>query len=130
MIPEIDCRIEAFCEVNPSEDQQKIQQLLSNVLDEVEFSTSENSMRASSRQIESLSKIHKSIQNHSTRRVYWRFLNNNLDGNETWFYLNKQAAFVNSVALCEHANESPLGPIKITIQSKNIERIIEWLTSD
>lgn len=130
MIPEIDCRIEAFCEVNPSEDPQKIQQLLSNVLDEVEFSTSENSMRASSQQIESLSKIHKSIQNHSTRRVYWRFLNNNLDGNETWFYLNKQAAFVNSVALCEHANESPLGPIKITIQSKNIERIIEWLTSD
>ena len=130
MIPEIDCKIEAFCEVNPSEDPQKIQQLLSNVLDEVEFDITENSIKASSKQIESLSKIHESIQNHASRRVYWRFLTNNLDGNETWFYLNKQAAFVNSVALCEHANESPLGPIKIIIRSKNIERIIEWLTSN
>lgn len=129
MIPEIDCKIEAFCEVNPSEDPQKVQQLLSNVLDEVEFDITENSIRASSRQIESLSKIQKSIQNHSTRRVYWRFLNDNLDGNETWFYLNKQAAFANSIALCEHANESSMGPIKIIIQSKSIERIIEWLTS-
>lgn len=130
MIPEIDCRVEALCEVNPSEDPQRIQQLLSNVLNEVEFDSSENSIRASSKQLESLSKIRESIQNHASRRVYWKFLNNNLDGNETWFYLNKQAAFVNSVALCEHANESPLGPIKIMIRSKNIDRIIEWLTSD
>ncbi|MGQ0772055.1 MAG: RNA-binding domain-containing protein [Nitrososphaerota archaeon] len=130
MIPQIDCKIEAFCEVNPSEDPQKIQQLISNVLDDAEFTVTGDSIKASSKQIESLSKIHESIQNHSSRRVYWRFLNDNLDGNETWFYLNKQAAFANSIALCEHATESPLGPIKITIHSKNIERIIEWLTSD
>lgn len=130
MIPQIDCKIEAFCEVNPSEDPQKIQQLISNVLDDAEFTITDNSIKASSKQIESLSKIHESIQNHSSRRVYWRFLNDNLDGNETWFYLNKQAAFANSIALCEHATESPLGPIKIIIHSKNIERIIEWLTSD
>jgi predicted RNA binding protein with dsRBD fold (UPF0201 family) len=130
MIPDVDCKIEALCEVNPSEDPQKIQQLISNVLDDVEFNITEDSIKASSKQIESLSKIHESIQNHSSRRVYWRFLSNNLDGNETWFYLNKQAAFANTVALCEHANESPLGPIKIVIRSKNIERIIEWLTSD
>ncbi|MEO9310343.1 MAG: RNA-binding domain-containing protein [Nitrososphaera sp.] len=129
MIPDIDCKIEAYCEVNPSEDPQKIQQLLSNVLDGVEFKIATNSIKASSNQIESLSKIHQSIQNHASGRIYWRFLNNNLEGNETWFYLNKQAAFANSVALCEHANESPLGPIKIIIRSKNIDRVIEWLTS-
>jgi predicted RNA binding protein with dsRBD fold (UPF0201 family) len=130
MIPDVDCKIDALCEVNPSEDPQKIQQLISNVLEDMEFNMTEGSIKASSKQIESLSKIHESIQNHSSRRVYWRFLNNNLDGNETWFYLNKQAAFANSVALCEHANESPLGPLKIIIRSKNIERVIEWLTSD
>lgn len=130
MIPDIDCKIEAYCEVNPSEDPQKIQQLISNVLDNIEFKITENSIKASSNQIESLSKIHQSIQNHNSGRIYWRFLNNNLEGNETWFYLNKQAAFVNSIALCEHANESPMGPIKIIIRSKNIERVIEWLTSE
>lgn len=130
MIPDVDCKIEAYCEVNPSEDPQKIRQLISNVLDSVEFKITENSIKASSNQIESLSKIHQSIQNHASGRVYWRFLNNNLEGNETWFYLNKQAAFVNSIALCEHANESPMGPLKIIIRSKNIERVIEWLTSE
>jgi predicted RNA binding protein with dsRBD fold (UPF0201 family) len=130
MIPNIDCKIDAFCEVNPSEDPQKIQQLISNVLGDVEFNIAESSIKASSKQTDSLSKIHESIQNHSSSRVYWRFLNNNLDGNETWLYLNKQAALANSIALCEHANESPLGPLKIIIRSKNIERIIEWLTAN
>jgi predicted RNA binding protein with dsRBD fold (UPF0201 family) len=129
MIPSVDCRIDVFCEINPSEDPQKIHQTISNVLDNMEFKTTGGSMTASSKDISSLSKIHESIHNHKSQRVYLRFLNNNLEENSTWFYLNKQAAFVNSIALCEHDNESPLGPIKVVIRSKNIERIIEWLTT-
>lgn len=129
LIPVVDCKIEAFCEINPSEDPQKIQQALSNVLENVESKTTDSSIMASSKDITSLSKIHEFIQNHNSQRVYFRFLSNNLEGDSTWFYLNKQAAFANSIAICEHDNESPLGPIKIVIYSKNIDRIIEWLTS-
>lgn len=128
MIPVLDCKIEAYCEINPSEDPKKIEQLMTNVLNNVEFKINEGSITATSQQIESLSKIHESIQKHRSQNVYLRFLDNNLDGDETWFYLNKQAAFVNTVSLCEHAEESALGPIKVTIRSKNIERVIEWLT--
>lgn len=130
MIPEVSCKIEAACEVNPSEDPKKLEQALGNILDNAEFHSYDGSLMAISNEIESLSKIHESIQNHNTQKTYWRLLNNNLDGNSAWFYLNKQAAFVNNVAICEHDDESPLGPIKITIQSKSIERIIEWLTSN
>ncbi len=101
---------------------------MTNVLNNVEFKINKGSITATSRQIESLSKIHESIQKHRSQNVYMRFLDANLDGDETWFYLNKQAAFVNTVSLCEHAEESALGPIKVTIRSKNIERVIEWLT--
>lgn len=128
MIPVLDCKIEAYCEINPSEDPQKIEQVMSNVLNNVEFKISKGSIVATSKELESLSKIHDSIQKHRSQNTYLRFLDNNMDGDETWFYLNKQAAFVNSVSLCEHADESALGPIKITIRSKNIERVIEWLT--
>lgn len=128
MIPVLDCKIEAYCEINPSEDPKKIEQVMANVLDNMEFKISKDSIIATSREIESLSKIRESIQKHRSKNVYLRFLDNNLDGDETWFYLNKQAAFVNSISLCEHADESALGPIKITIRSKNIERVIEWLT--
>ncbi len=54
----------------------------------------------------------------------------NLRDDSTWFYLNKQAAFMNTVALCAEDEESPLGPIKIILTSKNIESIIDWLTSE
>ncbi len=128
MIPVLDCKIEAYCEINPSEDPQKIEQVMSNVLNNVEFKISKGSIVATSKELESLSKIHDSIQKHRSQNTYLRFLDNNMDGDETWFYLNKQAAFVNSVSLCEHADESALGPIKITIRSKSIERVIEWLT--
>jgi predicted RNA binding protein with dsRBD fold (UPF0201 family) len=128
LIPVLDCKIEAYCEINPSEDPQKIEQVMSNVLNNVEFKISKGSIVATSKELESLSKIHDSIQKHRSQNTYLRFLDNNMDGDETWFYLNKQAAFVNSVSLCEHADESALGPIKITIRSKSIERVIEWLT--
>ena len=128
MIPVLDCKIEAYCEINPSEDPKKIEQVIINVLDNVELKLNKDSITAVSEEIESLSKIHESIQKHRSQNVYMRFLDNNLDGDETWFYLNKQAAFVNNISLCEHAEESALGPVKITIRSKNIECVIEWLT--
>jgi predicted RNA binding protein with dsRBD fold (UPF0201 family) len=128
LIPVLDCKIEAYCEINPSEDPKKIEQVMINVLDNVELKLNKDSITAVSGKIESLSKIHESIQKHRSQNIYMRFLDNNLDGDETWFYLNKQAAFVNNISLCEHAEESALGPVKITIRSKDIERVIEWLT--
>lgn len=130
MIPQVDCKVEAVCEINPSEDPQKINQVFSNILAVFELELDEYSAKATSRQIETLSRIRESIQNHHSQRVYSKFLSSNMDGDSTWFYLNKQAAFANSIALCERDNESPLGPIKVTLRSKNIERIIEWLTSN
>ena len=63
------------------------------------------------------------------RDRYQRILKNNNDGNSTWFYLNKQAAFVNTVALCSEANESSLGPIKVVLRSNDIEQVIESITN-
>ena len=129
MIPLVDCKIEAVCEINPSEDPQKVEQAITNIMDNAEIKATKYSLSAKSSQIESLSKIHESIQNHHTKKIYYRILNQNLEGNSTWFYLNKQAAFANNIAVCEHDDESPMGPIKIILSSKNIERVIEWMIS-
>lgn len=129
MIPLISCKVEALCEINPSEDPHKVEQAVANLIDNAEIKVSNYSLSATSKEIESLAKIHESIQNHNTQKIYYRILTQNLDGNSTWFYLNKQAAFVNNVAICEHDDESPLGPIKIILQSKNIESVIDWLIS-
>jgi predicted RNA binding protein with dsRBD fold (UPF0201 family) len=40
--------------------------------------------------------------------------------------LNKQAAFAGVVAIVEEEDESPLGPIKITIKNLDIDKIFKW----
>lgn len=129
MIPLVDCKVEVMCSINQSEDPAKVAHAVSNVFDNIEIKTSKHALKATSQELESLAKIHESISNHHTKKIYYRILNQNLEGNSTWFYLNKQAAFANNVAVCEHDDESPLGPIKIILSSKNIERVIEWLIS-
>jgi hypothetical protein len=74
-----------------------------------------------------LEKIYDIIHSSQSQKIYQRQLEKNLENDSTWFYLNKQAAFVGSVALCEEAEESPLGPIKVILSSSNIDGIIDWL---
>ena len=82
-----------------------------------------------SKKIESLSRIFEIIHNRRITNVYRRTLNQNLSENSTWFYLNRQAAYVDVIALCNEEDESPLGPIKIILDSQQIEHVIDWLTS-
>jgi len=129
-IPDFNCKIDVYCTINPSEDQTKVEQAISNILPDIEIQINDDSLKATSQNLETLSNIFEVIHSHKIQRVYRRFLNNNLRNNSTWFYLNKQAAFSNTVSLCDEAEESPLGPIKIVLTSKNIEDIIDWLVSE
>lgn len=128
-IPDFNCKIDVYCTINPSEDQTKVEQAISNILPDIEIQINDDSLKATSQNLETLSNIFEVIHSHKIQRVYRRFLNNNLRNDSTWFYLNKQAAFSNTVSLCDEAEESPLGPIKIVLTSKNIEDIIDWLVS-
>ena len=69
------------------------------------------------------------MHNRRITNTYRRILNQNLSNNSTWFFLNRQAAYVDVVALCNEEDESPLGPIEIVLDSDQIEQVIDWLTS-
>ena len=126
-IPQIACKIEAYAAVNPSEDPEKVQHAISNVLEDMNFKYESGSIKGISNDLQSLYKIYETIKSRKSTKTYRRQMRYNLQGDTTWFYLNKQAAFVNVIALCEEAEESPLGPIKILLHSKNIDEIMEWL---
>ena len=106
--PNINCRIDAYCSIYPSENPQKVEQAVSNVLDGMNFKTNNDSLNATSKNLESLSKIYEIIHSRKSQKNYRRQLNQNLLGDSTWFYLNKQAAFSNVIALFSEAEESPL----------------------
>ena len=124
---DVSCKIEVYCPIYPSEDPKKIELAITNILDDVDIKISNEALRATSTNLESLKKIYETINSHKTQNTYRRQLNLNLDNESTWFYLNKQAAFAKTILVCSESDESPLGPIKITLDSKNIEQVLEWL---
>ncbi len=129
-IPDISCKIEAYAAVNPSEDPEKIKTALSNVISGANYEYKEGSIMATSKDLHSLSKIQETIKKRKVNRVYRRQIRYNTTDDTTWFYLNKQAAYVDVIAICEEAEESPLGPIKVIIHSNQIEKISDWLAPE
>ena len=125
--PNISCKIEILSSINPSEDQKKVETAILNVFPDAKIKTDSFSIISNSKDLYLLEKIYDVIHSNQSQKIYQRQLEKNLDNNSTWFYLNKQAAFVGSVALCEEAEESPLGPIKVILTSSNIDGIIDWL---
>ena len=121
--------IQIFCEINPSEDSQKVRLAVNNVFPDIELEISDSNVAGKTNDIQILSQISKSIHEKNTKNTYQRILKKNNDGSSTWFYLNKQAAFVNTVALCSEANESSLGPIKVILRSNDIQQIIDSITN-
>ena len=127
-IPNINCKIEMVCPVNLSEDPDKVIQAISNIFPHATIKNENFSIKAQSNELRSLEKIYESIISTQSQKSYTRNLENNLEGNSTWFFLNKQAAFVDQVAICDEAEESPLGPIKVILNSSNIDGIIDWIS--
>ena len=127
--PNIPCKISIHCPIYPSEDADKVQKAIKNIFETAPIKVLNDSLVASVNDIEFLSRIYNVIQSKHNQRTYRKQLKRNQDDDSTWFYLNKQAAFVNTIALCEDYEESPLGPIKITLRSKRIDDVIEWLTT-
>ena len=121
--------IQIFCQINPSEDPEKIKSAINNIFPDMELEISETDISGKTNNFSALSQISKSIHEKNIKNTYQRILKNNNDGDSTWFYLNKQAAFVNTVALCSEANESSLGPIKIILRSNDIEQVIDSITN-
>ena len=126
-IPSIKCKIEIFCAINPSEDPKKIETAIQNIFPDCEFEIDKFSIHAYSENLNVLEKIREAIHSMQYQRIYKRTLEKNLERNTTWFYLNKQAAYAEKIAICEESDESPLGPLKVVLTSFNIDRIIEWL---
>ena len=121
--------IQVFCQINPSEDPEKVKLAVNNIFPDMELETSDTQITGKTNNFSVLSAISKSIREKNIKNTYQRILKNNNDGESTWFYLNKQAAFVDTVALCSEANESSLGPIKVILRSNDIEQVIESITN-
>lgn len=126
-VPSVALDIRVECQVNPSEDSAKVLRAVKNVVSNCSPEVADGRIRVASKNPEVLITIYEQIRSRRIMGVFRKVLLRNMIANSTWFYLNKQAAFVGTVSICEDESESPLGPIKITIMSNELEPVMNWL---
>jgi uncharacterized protein len=125
----IELKVEA--PVNSSEDPQKVIDAITNVVGRCspEFRYGRRVVgRATG--AEPLSILYEQVRSRSAMGVLRRMLLDNRAGDSTWFLLNKQAATAGIAAVIDEEQESPLGPIRVTISCEELDALVDWLVPE
>jgi len=125
----IDLKVEAI--VNPSEDTQKVIDAIANLFTRCSPEVSFRS-RVVGRAVgsDSLAILYEQVRSRSAMGVLRRMLLDNRVGDSTSFLLNKQAATAGIAAVIEEEQESPLGPIRVTISCEELDALVDWLVPE
>ena len=79
---------------------------------------------------DALTRLKNLLRRERIRAAARAVLLSGIDRNTVSFCLNKQVAYVGHLSFCQEEAESPLGPIKVKIESENPRRLIDWLISE
>jgi predicted RNA binding protein with dsRBD fold (UPF0201 family) len=118
-------------EVNPTEDEEKVKAAVNNVLANASITIKPAHKRrilvAEAKGQESLTNLRNLLRQDRIRDAARKLLFKSIRGNTINFYLNKQVAFAGHISFSEETAESPLGPLRFTIQTDNPRQLVEWL---
>jgi predicted RNA binding protein with dsRBD fold (UPF0201 family) len=117
--------------VSPSEDSAKVVGALERVLGEPTgklFSDSRIA-RLVTDEPKALLHIRDQLRDRHVRSTARRRLLLDRKGHSTLLMLNRQAATAGVLAICGGPEESPLGPIYMKIESRELEGVTDFLTS-
>jgi hypothetical protein len=117
--------------VHPSEDPQKVIDAVTRIIDRCspEFRYGSRIVGTASG-TEPLSVLYEQVRSRSAMGVLRRMLLDNRTGNSSWFLLNKQAAAAGIAAVTENEQESPLGPIRVTVTCEELDSLVDWLVPE
>lgn len=122
-------RVEA--EVNFTEDEAKVEKAVTNIFEgvsvEVKPSFRGAVLYAEGEGRDALVKFRNLLSLDRIRAAARRVFFGGLRENTVSFCLNKQVAFAGHVSFCEETAESPLGPLKVTVECGAPELLIDWL---
>ena len=118
-------------DVNPTEDPGKVQVAVEKMFGEIPLRivTEEGRSRLTGEfeGREALLRFHDLLHREQILDAARGVLLKGIQGNTICFYLNKQVAYVGHVSFSQSVGESPLGPIRVEIESDNPRAVIDWL---
>ena len=118
--------------LNPTEDPEKVLRAIRNLLPNCTPTISRIDERhekfeGAVARLEDLDNLKSLLRQEAIRDAARKLLFKSISGSSIVVHLNKQAAFAGKASFCEHYDESPLGPITLTITTENPEQLIDWL---
>jgi len=112
-------------DVKPTESREKVEAAVGKLFPNLNLELVGHSLVGESTETESLSHFHQLLRRQGILDAARAVMFSNKSDNTTKLLLNKQVAFVGKVSFTE--GESPLGPIVLTLESPNIETMIDYL---
>lgn len=116
-------RIEA--EVRPTEDPAKVEAAIKKIFPTLQLDRVKNSFVGESAEVETLDRLHQLLRLQMILDSARSIMRKGRQGNMMRFMLNKQVATVGKVSFTD--GESSLGPIVVTLEAPDIERLIDYL---
>jgi uncharacterized protein len=118
-------------DVNPTESEEKIKRAIWSIFGEltVEIHQAQKGqvINADGKGIDSLYTLKNVLRRDHIRDAARKALFHGVNGSFLTFYLNKQVAFAGHVSFSEAEAESPLGPIKVTLEATDLQQLIDWI---
>jgi len=121
----MECEVKVKTRIKATENPQKVLESVLNIFPKIEVKERNDSIQGEGG-IEVLEELRESLEKRRIRSTARKILYENITGNRTTFYLNKQAAFIGKVNILEE-EISPLGDIKVEIIAENLKEVINWL---
>ena len=118
-------RLRVETEIRSTEDQTKVETAVKNIFPALELKRDGKLLAGESNEVLSLDRLHYLLRVQmildSARSVMHRGKHDNV----VRFMLNKQVAMVGKLSFTE--GESPLGPIVVTLEAPDIDRLMDYL---
>lgn len=120
-------------EVRPTEDLNKVIKAIQNVVDIGELNVVKAGLpeyKILTKEVNSLApliKLHNMLRKErildAARNIFFKMSK----GNQLIIKIHKQAAYAGRLTFVTDDSESPMGPIKIVVESSDIRKVIDWL---
>jgi uncharacterized protein len=126
-----DVTVNIEVEVNKTEDAEKVKQAVQNIFGAVTFDAKPKTwgqlLKAQTSGTEGLTKLANMLKRAQILAAARKVLRSGADETSITFYLNKQVAYAGHVSFSEQTAESPLGPIKVVINTSDPRRLVDWI---
>ncbi len=118
-------------EINPTETEEKVKTAVANIFGDMLVNVKPlhvgSVLVAESKSRGAVENFGALLRRDRVRAAARKILYRAVRDNTICFFLNKQAAFAGHVSFSQETGESPLGPLKVTIETENPRELIDRL---